>query len=131
MRSIVNILSAISDDKALLLFKTIAQSENYNTGMLITKLRVNRKQFYFIMKKLMNVHLVRRINGKYRLTSLGKIVFRAQARVEIAVENHWKLKALDSVIMSVRKTGLSPQERQMFIDKLIENYEFKNILLSK
>jgi hypothetical protein len=131
MRSIVNILSAISDDKALLLFKTIAQSENYNTGMLITKLRVNRKQFYFIMKKLMNVHLVRRIDGRYHLTSLGKIVYRAQARVEIAVENHWKLKALDSLIMSAGKTGLSAQERQMFIDKLIENYEIKNILLSK
>jgi predicted transcriptional regulator len=131
MRSVVNILSAISNEKALLLFKTIAQLENYNTDMLIKKLRVNRKQFYFIMKKLRDVHLVRRIDGRYHLTSFGKVVYRAQARVEIAVENHWKLKALDSVIMSVHKTGLSAQERQMFIDKLIENYEIKNILFSK
>jgi predicted transcriptional regulator len=51
----------------------------------IKKLRVNGKQFYFIMKKLMDVHLVRRIDGRYRLTSFGKVIFRVQARVEIGI----------------------------------------------
>jgi predicted transcriptional regulator len=131
MASIVDAISAISDDKALSLFKTVAQSENYDTNRLITISRLNRKQFYHIMKKLMDVHLVKRVNGRYRLTSFGKIVFRAQARVEIGIKNYWKLKALDSVIKSAGKTDLSAQERHMFIDKLIDNYEIKSILLSK
>ena len=83
------------------------------------------------MKKLMDVHLVRRIDGRYRLTSFGKVVFEAQAKVEIGIKNYWKLKALDSVITSTGETGLSAQERQMFIDKLIDNHEIKSILLSK
>jgi predicted transcriptional regulator len=131
MVSIVDVISAVSNDKALSLFKTIAQSENYDTNMLIAISRLERKLFYSIMKKLMDVGLVKRVNGRYRLTSLGKIVYRAQARVEIGIENHWKLKALDSVIMSAGKTGLSVQERQMFIDKLIDNHEIKSILLSE
>jgi hypothetical protein len=129
--TIVNVISAISNDKALSLFKTITLSENYDTNTLIALSKLHRKQFYSIMKKLMDVNLVRRIGGIYRLTSFGKVVFEAQARVEIAIKNYWKLKALDSVITSAGKTGLSVQERQMFIDKLIDNHEIKSILLSK
>jgi hypothetical protein len=131
MASIVDAISAISNDKALSLFKVVAQSENYDTNMLIALSRLNRKQFYFIMKKLVDVELVKRVSGRCRLTSFGKVVFEAQARVEIGIKNYWKLKALDSVIMSAGKTGLSAQERQMFIDKLIDNHEIKSILLSK
>ena len=131
MASIVDAISAISNDKALSLFKVVAQSENYDTNTLIVLSRLNRKQFYSIMKKLMDVGLVKRVKGRHRLTSFGKVVFRAQERVEIGIKNYWKLKALDSVITSAGKTGLSVQERQMFIDKLIDNHEIKSILLSK
>jgi hypothetical protein len=129
--TIVNVISAISNDKALSLFKTITLSENYDTNTLIALSKLHRKQFYSIMKKLMDVHLVRRIDGIYRLTSFGKVVFEAQAKVEIGIKNYWKLKALDSVIGSAGKTGLSVQERQMFIDRLIDDHEIKSILLSK
>jgi predicted transcriptional regulator len=94
MTSVASILSAISDEKSLSLFKTIARSDNYDSSTITGKLNRTRKQFYSSMKKLMDVGLVKRTNGKYHLTSLGKVVFNMQSKVEIGIENHWKLKAL-------------------------------------
>jgi hypothetical protein len=77
---------------------------------------------------------VKRISGKYRLTSFGKVIFSAQQKVETEIETaikyYWKLKAIDSIIMYVDKTDLSAEECQIIIDKLIDNYEIKAILVS-
>jgi hypothetical protein len=68
MPSLVFTLSAISNEKALLLFKAIIQSETNdddddgsNSGSIIsiTKLGLTRKQFYSIMKKLIDACLLK------------------------------------------------------------------------
>ena len=130
MTSVASILSAISDEKSLSLFKTIARSDNYDSSTITGKLNLTRKQFYSSMKKLMDAGLVKRTNGKYHLTSLGKVVFNMQSKVEIGIENHWKLKALDSIINSADNKDLPAQEYQMIIDKLIDNPDIKDILVS-
>ena len=129
MTSVVDAISAISDEKSLSLFKAVVLSDNCDSRTLTGKLNLARRQFYSRMKKLMGAGLVRRINGKYRLTALGKIVFRAQTRVEIGIENHLKLKALDSFMKSEDSRDLPAQERQIIIDRLIDNYEIKDILV--
>jgi predicted transcriptional regulator len=75
MISVASIISAISEDKALSLFKAVALSENYSTRTLITKLRLTSRQYYSIMIRLMRAGLVKRISGKYSLTSFGKVIF--------------------------------------------------------
>ena len=144
MSSLVFTLSAISNEKALLLFKAIIQSETNdddddgsNSGSIIsiTKLGLTRKQFYSIMKKLIDAGLVKRSdrNGlKYHPTPLGRIVLDVQAKLEIVFENYWKLKALDSVIISACNTRhhLSAEEYQILVDILIENEEIKAMLFS-
>jgi hypothetical protein len=86
------------------------------------------------MKKLIDAGLVKRSdrNGlKYHSTPLGRIVFDVQAKLEIAVENHWKLEALDSVILSAcNKHHLTTEEYQILVDELIENEEIKAMLFS-
>jgi beta-lactamase class A len=135
--SIVDILSCICDEKALLILKVIALSENNDTDILITKLRLRRKQYYSSMEKLVNAGLVKRINGKYRLTSFGKVIFSTQAKVETEIEtalkHYWELKAFDSITMkmSARDKELFLQQRQKIIDDLIDNHEIKDILLSE
>jgi predicted transcriptional regulator len=114
----------------LSLFNTIARSDNYDSSTITGKLNLTRKQFYSSIKKLMDAGLVKRTNGKYHLTSLGKVVLNTQSKVEIAIENHWKLKALDSIINSADNKHLSAQEYQMIIDKLIDNHDIKVILVS-
>jgi predicted transcriptional regulator len=130
MTSVASILSAISDEKSLSLFNAIARSDNYDSSTITGKLNLTRKQFYSSMKKLMDVGLVKRTNGKYHLTSLGKVVFNMQSKVEIGIENHWKLKALDSIINSADNKDIPAQEYQIIIDKLVDNPDIKDILVS-
>jgi len=124
-------ICAISTEKALLLFKAVAFSQKNDTSILITKLGLSRRQFYSMMKKLIDTGLVRRTRGKYQLTSFGKVVFSAQAKVEIAINNYWNLKVLDSIMMSADKIHLPTEECQAIIDKLIGNDGVKTILVKK
>jgi hypothetical protein len=103
--SAADVLRCISDKKALSLFKAIALSENDDGRILITKLALTRKQYYSSMEKLIHTELVKKISGKYRLTSLGRVIFSAQAKVETEIETaikyYWELKAVDSIMMKM------------------------------
>ena len=102
MVSVVDILGAISNDKSLLLFKTIALSdtESCSSDTLLSRLHFTRKQYYARMYKLAKAGLVLKKNGKYILTNMGRIVYDAQTTLEKVVGNYWKLKAVDALEMS-------------------------------
>ena len=127
MISIADIISSVSNEIGLLLFKAIATSDNYDSNMLIKKFGLTNRQFYPTMKRLMDVGLVKRINGKYRLTIFGKVVFRSVAKVKIAIEIYSKLKAIDSREDS---NDLRSEEYKKLIDNLIDNQEIKDIFVS-
>ena len=78
--------------------------------------------------------VARRINGIYSLTSLGKIVYSAQKLIGEAVDNYWKLKAIDSIESSEHKhdnDAFSIEERRNIMDSLIDKEsEIKDILLN-
>lgn len=129
MVSVVSAISAISGEKALLLFRTIASSEEYDTPILVTKLGLRTREFYSIVNKLIGANLVRRDRGKYYLTSFGKVVLGAQAKIESATDNYWKLMVLDRMMMSIDMTNLPVEEHKTIIDKLLGNEEFKLVLV--
>ena len=129
MVSTADVISAISDDKALSLFKAVALSENDYSNLLISKLRLSRRQYYSTMMGLMDADLVKRISGKYSLTSLGKIIFDSYLKIENAVKYYWKLKAIDSILTSAI-SELPLQECTRIIDNIIDNDEIKAILNS-
>jgi predicted transcriptional regulator len=86
MVSVSGILSAISNDKSLVLFNTIALAGG-DTSILISRLNLTRKQYYSRMSDLTNAGVIRRKNGNYFLTSLGKVVYDAQELIGKAVRN--------------------------------------------
>src|ERR687887_1485355 len=131
MISMADTISTISEEGALSLFQAVALSENDNTNVLIAKLRLGHRQRYSRIEKLMHVGLIRRINGKYSLTSFGRIVFSILIKVENAIKYYWKLKAIDSILLSSDRKELPPHEYQMIIYKLIDNHEIKAILVSE
>jgi predicted transcriptional regulator len=49
------------------------------------------------MTELMNAGLISRKNGKYFLTSFGKIVYEAQELIGKAVQYYPKFQAIDSI----------------------------------
>jgi len=94
----MTILAAISDETTSDIFRAIASAVS-NTDILITQLKLTRKQYYSGVSKLTKSDLVKRQKGKYLLTTLGKVISRAQinleTKIENALNNYWKLKAID------------------------------------
>jgi len=124
---ICKVLRAISNDKALALFNIIALSEGSDV-IPISKLKLTRKQYYSRISALINAGLLTRRNGRYFLTTYGKVVYEAHALIGKAQLNYWKLKAVDAIETS--KSGLAPEERVRFINSLIMDNDLKGILLS-
>ena len=112
------ILDAISDKRASDIFRSIALA-NSNSDILITQLKLTRKQYYSRMSSLKEAGLVKRQNGRYLLTAFGKVISSAymnlEAKIDNALSSYWKLKAIDSMEMSSR------QESNKVISVLIEN----------
>jgi hypothetical protein len=67
--------------------------------------------------------LITRQNGKYYLTSFGRIVSFYQSRIARALDNFWKVKALDSS-NDLRIKELYPT----LVSSLIEDVEIREIL---
>ncbi|MDQ6865058.1 MAG: hypothetical protein M3044_14690 [Thermoproteota archaeon] len=121
--SITNTIKAISDDKSLMLFNTIA----LDGSIIISRLNLTRKQYYSRMSELTTAGLVRRINGRYSITSFGKVVYKAQELIGMAVQCSSKLQAIDSV----ESPKFPAAELSKIIDTLISNSEIKEILVGR
>jgi hypothetical protein len=126
--SVVDVIKSISDDKSLVLFNTIALASG-NADTLKTTIKLTRRQYYSRMSGLVDAGLVTRKNGKYFVTSFGKIVYDTQLMIGKAVESYWKLKALDSFDISSDSPQLPAEEHSRIIDTLMSgNDEIKDIL---
>lgn len=125
--TVADILESISDEKALALFKTIALAKP-NSGILITKTQLSRKQYYSRMSVLMRSGLVKRDNGRYALTAFGKVIYDIEITIEIALENLWKLRAVDLVQV---EEALSKEEQTRILDTLIDSAKIKEVLLAR
>jgi hypothetical protein len=72
---------------------------------------------------------VKRQKGRYLLTAFGKVIYSAQLNLEVKIENalnnYWKLKAIDSLEMPSR------EETEKVISVLIENDEIKSVLMKE
>jgi hypothetical protein len=128
-----DVLKAISEEETLGLFRIVATSTTsstinpFVTDVLISKTKLTRKQFYSRMSKLTKAGLIMRKNGKYKLTTFGKIIYHlVQIKIKNAINNYWKLKAIDSIEAS---NHLPAEEHKKFIDSLLDNQEIKAILV--
>ena len=127
----ITIIDAISDKKASNIFKSIASSQ-LNSDILITQLKLTRKQYYSRTSCLLKAGLVRRQKGKkikrYLLTSFGKVIYSAQmnleAKIENALTNYWILKAIDSI-------ESSSDDHNKIISELINDQEIKSALMKE
>jgi len=81
------------------------------------------------MSSLKKAGLVKRQNGRYLLTSFGKVISNAymnlEAKIDNALGSYWKLKAIDSMDISLG------QERNKVISVLIDNQEIESVLINK
>jgi predicted transcriptional regulator len=119
------VLKTIADDKSLELFSIVAL-EKIDSRNLKSKMKVTRKQYYSRLSRMTKAGLVRRKNGRYILTTFGKIVFESKVTIENALNNYWKLKAIDSLETS---NEVPKEEQQKLIETLLDNEEIRGILV--
>ena len=118
-------LKALSDDKALILFETIAH-QDLDPHNILTKLGLTKRQYYSRMFSMLDAGLIKRKNGTYSVTSFGKVVYKAQTLIGQGVSYQWKLKAIDSLEMN--STPLVQEELVKVMNLLIDNQEIREIL---
>jgi predicted transcriptional regulator len=124
---LAKVLKSISDDESLELFRFIANNDS-DSESLRNRTKMTRKQYYSRMSRLMKAGLIKRKNGKHNLTAFGRVIYDTQITIENAINNYWKLKAIDSLEMS---NDLPAEERKKLIDNLIENNGIREILARK
>lgn len=131
MISIIDILNALSDDKALILFNTITLGKCYDFKTLIKSMGITQSQYYSRLHKMSKMGLVKRENGKYMTTTLGNVVYEAVLMVGKALNYYWALKAIELFLSS--SPAADPIEDKsmltsMLIDSLIDDNQLKKIL---
>ena len=85
MTGVLDVLKTIADDKTLVLFNTIAVSNDIFIGILGL-----RKQYYSRLSALLKAGLVKRESGKYSLSTFGIIVYLTQEIIGKAVNQSWQ-----------------------------------------
>jgi len=91
----------------------------------ISSLQLTRKQFYSRLHALIIYNLVSKANGRYRLTSFGKVVFDWHLVLMHAIsDEYWKLKALDVLDSS----GIPASERTKIMDALVKDEKVKQFI---
>jgi len=129
MLTVDQVLKSVSDWGSLALLRSIASIEEGEdlSVMSLTKLRLSRRAYYSRLRQLLDTELVERNNGKYKLTSLGKIVYDYYRKIENVLEqDYYKLKAIDAIDKS---EDLGAVERVEAINNLIEDKKLKAILV--
>ena len=122
--SLSKVLSAIADAKSLLIFQSIASGYVESDGLL-KKTNLSRKQYYSRISAIVDAGLVRKKNKKYHLTSLGKVVYGLQITTQNALNNYWKLRAIDSF------DSVSEREQEEVIENMIGDQNLRELLAKK
>ena len=125
---VTDVLKALADENSLSLFNTVCTGCT-DSQKLIATFALSKRQYYNRMNDLRNSGLIKRQKGKYNTTSFGQILYSILKIAEKATERHWKLQALDMMILPGNSLGV---DYMKIIDIFfLDDNEIKEILLRK
>ena len=110
------VLEGISDERSQELLNFIAAGENCSD--MVGESKMTRKQYYLRVSRLTNLGLIKRVEGRYALTTFGSVVYEAQLRLAVAVNNRWKLKAFDALYS---ENTIPVSERSQVMNQIIND----------
>jgi hypothetical protein len=129
--SIEDVYEALSDNRALVLFNTVALADDdvNRAPPQIRKMGLTTRQYYVRISRLIETGLIRRQNGKYSLTLLGKMIYDIHITTGKVLSYHWKFKALESIQASAPGCARLPvEEFSKLVDTLIDDPEIRNFV---
>lgn len=124
-------MKVLSEAKSLIMFQIIAASSpgGLSTTELNRDLQITIKQLYMRISNLVNAGLARRQDGRYSLTSYGKLIVASLDIMNKASANFEKLVAIDSMEASNIANNMPEEERRKIVEILISNQQIQEILL--
>jgi hypothetical protein len=124
--SAADVIKSISDVQSLSIFELIADA-NFNGEISIKNLGLSCKQYYARISAMMLTGLIKRRRGRYYLTPFGKVIYCCITIAKNALNDYYKLKAIESI----EGSGLSDEEFDNLVNALIDDQQVKEILTSK
>jgi len=120
------IFRCLRHEKSLLMFRIIYDELPFT----ISGMNLTRKQYYSSLNTLINVGLVNKLNGRYKVTSLGKIVHEFLNFLGTTLANdYWKFAFID--ILTNTNPPPPVDEQIEIVSSLIESKDTKEILLKE
>jgi hypothetical protein len=116
----LDVLEAISDEKSLYLLDSIAKMNTYNLYGYAMKI-MTHKQYYLRITRFLNVNLIKRAKGSYKLTHFGMVIYEAHLRLGVALKNRWKLMALDNLYNLYSSNPVIINRRSDIMNLIITN----------
>src|SRR5437867_2515300 len=92
----LQVLQVISDRISLDILNQVGKNEKTSEA-LIKILGITPKQYYSRSSRLLKSGLVKRKSETLSLTSFGKLILQAQAKIAKATHYSWKLKVIDAL----------------------------------
>jgi hypothetical protein len=119
----LQVLQAISDPLSLELLEAVAKKAATSDDYM-QMLDISRKQYYGRSSRLVNADLIKPIDGRYFLTSFGKLVYQAQLKISAAARCASELRMIDAI---KSHSGLSDKEQKNLVDIIIVDSEIKKL----
>ena len=94
------------------------QESGDGSQILISRMNLTRRQYYQRINRLMSLGLINRKKGRYSLSSFGRILYETQKTIETAIQNRWRLVALDSLESSFSAEGMPAENKIKIINHL-------------
>jgi predicted transcriptional regulator len=113
----VEILRTLSDRASLKIISSVANGV-MSASEFSNRKDLSSKQYYSRTAQMIKKGLIRRNKGHLFLTSLGKISYHSLLKIDYAIKNYWKLKAIESMQDS---SELRRDERTRIIKTIIGN----------
>ena len=118
------ILQATSSPESQELLRIIDKGED--SYDLVVKGKMTRKQYYLRLAKLVEMDLVKRAEGKYKITIFGKVIYETHLRLAVVVNNRFKLRALELLYST---STIPVSERSKLMDQIINDTGKTEIIL--
>jgi hypothetical protein len=138
VNTVCDVLRVISDSNALALFEAIENNNNDSnnkdctTKLLLTKTQLTRKQYYSSLSEFIKIGLIKRTNGIYSLTTIGKIIYDAKTQLDSCINDYWKFQIIDQLEKTSSKDNSLPKEEfTSVINALVRDSKMRDIIMSQ
>jgi DNA-binding HxlR family transcriptional regulator len=121
----LDVLEAISDRLSMDIITSISNDVT-NPSNLMQLLDLSPKEYYSRMSTLLKIGLISRKNGEIVLSSFGRVIYKAQLKIATAFSHSSELRMIDAI---KSHSGMSDDEHNMIIDKLLDDSELKNLII--